>query len=279
MSAGTTGLTRPLAVLIADQQEAIVERLAREVLALEDFHVRTLPPAQTSDAIRASLRAIGRDLEEGTHHQYAQHVATLAQARTSGGVGSRDARSMCDSVARALRDACRQLAEPAMQVEALEQVGLIMESVWATVFENYVEGMTAAVEDAYRAVLRELSVPIIPIHAGVLVLPLIGPIDAARGEMLAAMLMTAISRVHATGVLLDVTGVPAIDASVAAWLVRLTRSARLLGAELVLVGVSSAIAVTMADARLDLRGLQTFGTLQAGFEHVLARRGLRIGPT
>jgi rsbT co-antagonist protein RsbR len=110
------------------------------------------------------------------------------------------------------------------------------------------------------------------------VLPLIGPIDASRGELIMETLLSAITREHAFGVLLDITGVPAIDAAAAVWLVRVAQASRLLGAEVILVGMTPEIAQTMVTAQLDLRGLVTLGTLKAGLEHALARRGLVIQP-
>ena len=200
---------------------------------------------------------------------------TIAVLRARGGITKRSVRVALHSLAGTLRELCQQLS-PTDQVEALEQVGLIIESAWAAAFDYHADAMRVAVEDAHLAVLRALSVPIIPIHAGILVLPLIGAIDVARGELLMATLLPAIAEEHAFGVLLDITGVPAIDAAVAGWLVRIAQAARLLGAEVILVGVSPQTAQTMVAAQLDLRGLVAFGTLQVGLEHLLARRGFGI---
>jgi rsbT co-antagonist protein RsbR len=280
MSEAMTAASNPLAALLVAQHDALVERLARQAIAprpgAEPNWWASIPPERLREGIAASFAAIARDLEAGTWQHYARRMVAIAGPRVRAGITMVDIRSAMDDVSGVLRELARQLKEPAEQVAAFEQIGLIIESAWASAFANFGEAMRAAVEDAYRAVISALSVPIIPVHAGVLVLPLVGRIDHARGELLTATLLPAIAREQAYGVLLDVTGVPGLDAEVAGWLLGIARSARLLGAEVVLVGISPEIARTMVEAGLDVRGLVAFGTLQAGLEHVLARRGLVI---
>ncbi|MBA3550005.1 MAG: STAS domain-containing protein [Nannocystis sp.] len=285
MSPRTANVPNPLAALIVARIEAIVEQMTRETLAerspeLEAASERTnwatVPIERLRAGILAAVQTIARDLEEGTHHQYAAHVVTIALPRARAGIRSRDIRFAIDSLARGLRGLCWQLTGPTEQSQALEQVGLIIEAAWGAVLDNFADATRVAVEEAHRDVIQALSTPIIPIHAGVLVLPLIGPVDVSRGELLMATLLPAIVREQAFGVLLDITGVPAIDAAVAGWLLKITRSSRLLGAEVILVGMRPETAETMVSAQLDLRGLVAFGSLQAGLEHVLARRGLVI---
>ena len=266
----------PLAALVTSQSEAIVDRLAREARGVEAMRWGTVPIERLKAAILVSLQAILRDLEADTHHHYVQHVVSITQVRARAGFKMPAVRLALDGLSRELRATCRELPIAADRIEGLERVSRIIESAWAVVLENFTEAMTNAIEDAHLAVIRKLSSPIIPIHVGILVLPLIGPIDAARRELVTEALLAAIAREHAFGVLLDITGVPAIDAGVAAWLVRLAQASRLLGAEVVLVGMSPEIAQTMVTTQLDVRGLVTLSTLKAGLEHALARRGLVI---
>lgn len=281
----TTTPAHSLVALIVAQHEALVERLAHEAITGEGARTRPagessyyagIPRERLREGIVATLAAITRDLEEGVcDRHYAQRMGLISVSRVRGGITLRDVRAVMDDVSRLLRDLCRQL-DPSEQIQALEMVSLIMEASWFSAFSCFSDAIRVVLEDAHRDVVRELSAPIIPIHAGVLVLPLIGRIDRERGELLTATLLPAIAREQAFGVLLDITGVPTLDAEVAGWLVRITRAARLLGAEVLLVGISPEIAGTMVSAGLDLRGLVAFGTLQAGLEFVLARRGLVI---
>src|SRR5690606_17214230 len=90
---------------------------------------------------------------------------------------------------------------------------------------------------AQSAALQELSAPIIPIYSGMLVLPLIGTIDTQRATKIMETLLEGVAERNARVVLLDITGVPIVDTSVAHHLIQAARSVRLLGAEIVLVGI------------------------------------------
>ncbi|WP_437590917.1 PAS domain-containing protein [Sorangium sp. So ce1000] len=124
--------------------------------------------------------------------------------------------------------------------------------------------------------IQELSTPVIPVHEGILVVPLVGTIDAARGAQLLETLLQGIEHHRAETVLIDITGVPLLDADVAALLLQATRAAALLGATSVLVGASPGVARTLVAQGIDLGNLLTQRDLQAGIRYALARQGKAI---
>nr|WP_263429470.1 PAS domain S-box protein [Nannocystis pusilla] len=122
-----------------------------------------------------------------------------------------------------------------------------------------------------KELLERMSSPIIPIAAGVVVLPLIGQFDAARAERILDAVLSGVAQHGARVVILDVTGVSIADAPFAGSLLQITRAVGLLGAKLVITGVTPAIAQTLVGLGIDLRGLVTRGTLQDGVAFALAR--------
>ena len=124
--------------------------------------------------------------------------------------------------------------------------------------------------------LRELSSPVIPIFEGILVLPLIGNIDTRRAAQILEGLLSGIERYRARVVLIDVTGVPIVDTSVANHLLKAAQAARLLGAEAVLVGVRPEVAQTMVQLGIDHTGLTTRADLQSGVEYAFKQLDLHI---
>ncbi|KPV48818.1 hypothetical protein SE17_36020, partial [Kouleothrix aurantiaca] len=78
--------------------------------------------------------------------------------------------------------------------------------------------------------LKELSTPLIPLSARVLLLPLIGGIDAARSELILQGLLNGVAEHRARVVVIDLTGVPVIDLPVAQALLRAAQGTRLMGA-------------------------------------------------
>jgi anti-anti-sigma regulatory factor len=121
--------------------------------------------------------------------------------------------------------------------------------------------------------VHELSTPVIPVHDGVLVLPLVGMIDSSRSAQVMEALLNAIQQNRASVVIIDITGVPTVDTGVANHLLRSTRAAALLGATCVLVGVAPAVAQTLVQLGIDLGALVTRNNLQAGIAYALALRG------
>lgn len=124
---------------------------------------------------------------------------------------------------------------------------------------------------AQRAMIGELSTPLIPLHAGIVVMPLIGTLDRARGELLLARLLEGVVAYRASIAILDVTGVPTVDTEVADTLVRAARSLRLIGADVILTGIRSQVAQTLVQLDVDLKGIVILGSLAAGLDHARQR--------
>jgi rsbT co-antagonist protein RsbR len=124
---------------------------------------------------------------------------------------------------------------------------------------------------AQHEAIQALSVPVIRIWDGVLCLPIVGTLEDARASRLLERLLEAITTQQATEVLIDITGLPALDAEAASHLLKAAAAARLLGARCALVGVSPAIARTLVELGVDLGTLITAATLAEGLAGALAR--------
>jgi rsbT co-antagonist protein RsbR len=126
--------------------------------------------------------------------------------------------------------------------------------------------------EAQNTLLDQLSVPVIQVWDNILLLPLIGVMDSRRAGQVMESLLEAIARHSAQVVLLDITGVPVVDTSVASHLVRSVQAAQLLGCESLLVGISPEIAQTLVGLGVDFSRITTRATLQSGLEYALRRR-------
>lgn len=155
-----------------------------------------------------------------------------------------------------------------------------------SVLEQRVEERTAAlrqIADEYRAtaeelkasltaqhelnrIVAELAVPVIPVRAGTLVVPLVGNIDSDRAQHLLTTVLSKIEQTHAHTVVLDATGVALIDTQVAAVLMRVVQATRLMGTETALAGIRPEVAQTLVGLGVDLHDLHTAATLQEAIE-------------
>jgi rsbT co-antagonist protein RsbR len=117
-----------------------------------------------------------------------------------------------------------------------------------------------------QATIRELSTPVLQVRERLLALPIIGVLDSQRASQLTEQLLKSIRTNRARVVVLDITGVPAIDQTVANHLVQTVRACRLMGAQVLVTGLSSDIAQTLVTLGVDLSMMDTVGDLQGGIE-------------
>ncbi|WAS89818.1 STAS domain-containing protein [Nannocystis punicea] len=146
--------------------------------------------------------------------------------------------------------------------------------------ESQLEELKAAFAEKTRLldVIRQASTPIAPVHEGILVVPLVGLFDAQRAQLLTDRLLHAIGEARASVVIVDISGVPLFDSDAAELIVRTSQAVRLLGAQMLLVGLSPGMAGTIVGLGFDLSSLKTLSSLQDGLAHALTLRKLRIAP-
>jgi len=114
--------------------------------------------------------------------------------------------------------------------------------------------------------IRELSTPVLQLREELLILPIIGAIDSQRARQLTEQLLHAIRDKRAKVVVVDITGVPTVDSRVANHLVQTVDATRLMGAVLIITGLSAEVAQTLVTIGVDLSKIMTVGDLQGGIE-------------
>ncbi len=132
-------------------------------------------------------------------------------------------------------------------------------------------GQLATIEEQ-RAVIRELSIPVIPIDDKTMILPLVGALDSTRLQQIQARALHAMERSSARYLVLDITGVPVIDSQVAQGLLAVVQATRLLGAKVLLVGIRPEVAQAVVGLGLELSGLATYRDLQSALGSMAARK-------
>jgi anti-anti-sigma regulatory factor len=120
-----------------------------------------------------------------------------------------------------------------------------------------------AENEQQRDLLREMSVPVLPVSRGTLVMPLVGALDSERLRQVQEQALGQLEQLRARRLLLDITGVPIVDNQVAQGLISVVHAARLLGAEAVLVGIRPEVAQSLVGLGLELGGVRTESNLQS----------------
>jgi rsbT co-antagonist protein RsbR len=134
-----------------------------------------------------------------------------------------------------------------------------------TVSVGFVQQRERVIREQQDAI-RELSTPVLQVRERLLILPIIGVIDPQRARQLTEQLLRGIRNNRAKVVVIDITGVAALDVSVANHLVQTVDAARLLGATVILTGLSPEIAQTLVNIGVDLARMTSVGDLQGGIE-------------
>jgi len=122
---------------------------------------------------------------------------------------------------------------------------------------------------AQRLTIRDLEVPILPVSRSTLVMPLIGALDDKRLATMQTRALETIKDQGAEWLLLDITGVPVVDTAVAQGLLAVVQAARLLGSNVVLIGVRPEVAQTLVSLGLDMSQLNTMRDLQTSIQRLL----------
>jgi len=146
-----------------------------------------------------------------------------------------------------------------------------------TVAVGFVQERERIIRQQQEAI-RELSTPVLQVRERLLILPIIGVIDPQRARQLTEQLLRAIRTNRAKVVVIDITGVAAMDANVANNLVQTVEAARLLGATVIVTGLSPEIAQTLVTIGVDLSEMATVGDLQGGIEEAERLIGYKVLP-
>ncbi|HEY0606213.1 MAG TPA: substrate-binding domain-containing protein [Herpetosiphonaceae bacterium] len=161
--------------------------------------------------------------------------------------------------------------------DSLTETALEIVSVLPGVLQDAIERGEALAQArqqiilSQQAALRELSTPLIPVSDEVLIMPLIGMIDALRAQQILETLLQGVAERRAKTVIMDITGVQIVDTHVANALIQAAQAVRLLGAVVVLTGIRPEVAQTLVGLGVDLRTIVTYSSLQSGIANTLRR--------
>jgi rsbT co-antagonist protein RsbR len=138
-----------------------------------------------------------------------------------------------------------------------------IDSAMAVIGEEYLRAKEEIIS-RHQEAIRELSTPVLQVRDELLLLPVVGVIDSTRARQMTDHLLHAIRAKRAKVIVIDITGVAAVDSMVANHLVQAVEAARLLGAHAILTGLSAEVAQTIVRIGVDLGKVRTTGSLQDG---------------
>ena len=258
--------------------DAVNAELRESLLALPEWApiIRGLPEDQMAAQNRASLERQRLALVENNWGPYLDDTRAQGTQYARAGVSFVAWYDIIAIYREAIRRRLIELAktDPVRASKVAEGMNRWIDIAMSHLGEAYLaekEQLITKQQDA----IRELSVPVLQVRERVLILPLVGVLDSTRARQLIENLLVAIRDQRAKGVVIDVTGVPIVDTAVANHLLQASEAAKLMGALVVVTGISSAMAQTLTGLGASLPDARTVIDLQEGLEVVERALGYR----
>lgn len=264
--------------LYEPHQAAVSARLAEAAARDPDFApiVKGTSPDEQTAQNALNREALQRAVVDGDWVGYIAHVrrlgAVYAYADVSFAAWFELTTAFRDEIVALLEKETRTTAELSQVLRGLNRY---VDLALAALGEAYLDAKQAIIAQQQSAI-RELSTPVLQLRERLLILPVVGLVDSDRARQVTEAMLQAIRDKRARVVVMDITGVPIVDSKVANHLVQTVEAARLMGAHVIVTGISPEIAQTMVTIGADLGHVQTLGDLQSGFDEATARLGLKV---
>jgi rsbT co-antagonist protein RsbR len=273
----TTELLRELVAHLRQNRTQLREEWARGITEAR------LLTAMSNEEIFAEATAVYDNyveaLESGTFEALQAYARNLSERVIPRGVETHEVIGIVlllrDVLARSLF--AKYQTDFALLNRILDAYEPASNRILNTVAVGFVQERERVIREQQEAI-RVLSTPVLQVRERLLILPIIGVIDPQRARQLTEQLLRGIRTNRAKVVVIDITGVPVMDANVANHLVQTVEAARLLGAMVIITGLSPEIAQTLVTIGVDLGKMNTVGDLQGGIEEAERLLGYKVVP-
>ena len=276
-SESTTALLRELVAHLRQNRTQLREEWARRITEAK------LLTAMTKEEVFAEATSVYDNyveaLETGTFEALQAYARNLSERIIPRGVQTDEVVGIVlllrDVLARSLF--ARYHADFEKLNRILDAYEPAANRIAITVAVGFVQERERTIREQQEAI-RELSTPVLQVRERLLILPIIGVIDPQRARQLTEQLLRGIRTNRARVVVIDITGVAAMDSNVANHLVLTVEASRLLGATVIVTGLSPEIAQTLVNIGVDLTKMNTVGDLQGGIEEAERLLGYKVIP-
>jgi rsbT co-antagonist protein RsbR len=275
VSRPTADLLRELVAHLRQNRTQLREEWARRITESQ------LLTAMTKDEIFAEATSVYDNyvevLETGSVEALQAYARNLSERIIPRGVETHEVVGIVlllrDVLARSLFK--KYQADFALLNRVLDAYEPAANRIANTVAVGFVQERERIIRQQQEAI-RELSTPVLQVRERLLILPIIGIVDSQRARQLTEQLLRGIRANRAKVVVMDITGVPSVDSTVANHLVQTVEASRLLGATVIVTGLSPEIAQTLVTIGVDLTKMNTVGDLQGGIEEAERLLGYKV---
>lgn len=259
--------------------EPVIEAFYQHLLSFDESR-EFFRDAKTLKRVKNLQRAYFLDLTRGEYdHAYIEHRLKIGAIHEHIGLPVKSYLGMYNFYLRAVSNHLftAYTDEPQQALKAYQSLLKVIFLDIGLAIDTYIlhrEQLIRTQQDA----IRELPTPVLQIRDRLLVLPVVGVLESHRARQLTEQLLNNICATRAKVAIVDITGVPLVDSKVANHLLQTVSAARLMGATVILTGLSPQIAQALVAIGVDLGNVRTTVDLQSGLEEAERLLGYRLIP-
>src|SRR5437764_9996114 len=187
-----------------------------------------------------------QNIEHRSWDEVRDLLADISTSRAKGGSTPSDTATFVFSLKQPLFACMNRVmaSDPAALASASWTISSLLDKLGLYTIEVFQRARDQIIVRQQQELL-ELSTPVVKLWHGILALPLIGTLDAARTQVVMENILQKIVDTGASIAIIDITGVPTVDTLVAQHLMKTIAAARLIGADCIISGIRPQIAQTI----------------------------------
>lgn len=271
------GCIMALVPILKEKANQVAEKVTK--LLLEEVENNPYVGMERNElliGITEKVNALIRCLETGKDCEFEEYIRKVGFDKVFQGCSFKDVitimvmirTAFLEEIEEATNDLLKVLKRTKIIVKVVDNANMVLADAFLHTREEIIEQQ--------KMVALEFATPVLPVTEEILITPIIGKIDTNRVQYIMENILQEIIDKKAQVAIIDVTGVPVIDAEVADNLIKTAQVAKLLGCTCVLVGINPKVAQTLVSLEIDFNNIITKQSLQQGLEYALQILNLKI---
>lgn len=151
------------------------------------------------------------------------------------------------------------------QMKQITEIFILIDELFNIIVYGFSQAFSIATEQKMldtRASLIRLSIPIVPLHQGMAVLPLVGEMDDVRASILIEETLEKSKNLSISKLIIDFSGIYKLDRTVLHTMDLLLRSLKLIGITPIITGLRPELSLQFINSGLILRDIPISGSIE-----------------
>lgn len=278
-------MTTSLAQLLTKNKSNLLDTWIQKQLAIdglrEDLMTNDELRLQSEELVNLLARTVTDEnieqVESGSFDDIVELLSGISASRASQGFSSREIGLYIFSLKESIFNLLQQeiSTDPDQLVKTSLKFNKLLDSFGIATFEAFIKGRENVIVRQTQEI-SDISTPVIQVWDGILTLPIIGTLDSSRTQVVMENLLQKLVDTGSSIIILDISGVPAVDSLVAQHLIKTVSAVRLMGSDCIISGIRPEIAQTVIHLGIDLSTIITKATLASALKYAFSINKLAV---